>query len=136
LRYHSIHFVGIKGTGMSALAQILKANGHQVTGSDVDESFPTDAGLRRAGIVPSRGFDPANVGTPDVVVYSAAYGPDHPEVAEARRRGIPVMSYPEFLGEMMKHKRGVAVAGTHGKTTTTAMISASAGPTPGAATSS
>jgi len=122
LRYHSIYFVGIKGTGMSALAQILKANGHEVTGSDVDASFPTDAGLRKAGIVPHRGFDPANLGSPDVVVASAAYEADHPEVAEAHRRGIPVMSYPEFLGEMMRDKRGVAVAGTHGKTTTTAMI--------------
>jgi UDP-N-acetylmuramate--alanine ligase len=117
-----VHFVGIKGTGMSAVAQILKANGVAVTGSDVDRSFPTDAGLEAAGIVPYRGFDPAHVGDADLVVVSAAYGPDHPEVLEARRRGIPVKQYPEFLGEMMRSKRGIAVAGTHGKTTTTAII--------------
>jgi UDP-N-acetylmuramate--alanine ligase len=114
--------VGIKGTGMSAVAQILKANGVSVTGSDVEETFPTDTALDAAGIRAQKGFSPANVGTPDVVVASPAYGPDHPEVAEARRRGIPVLSYPEFLGRMMAEKRGVAVAGTHGKTTTTAMI--------------
>ena len=122
MRYRSVHFVGIKGTGMSAVAQILKANGVSVTGSDVDLIFPTDAGLKAAGIQPQRGFSPENVGQADVVVASPAYGPDHPEVAEARRRGIPVLSYPDFLGQMMAEKRGVAVAGTHGKTTTTAMI--------------
>lgn len=122
LRYRSVHFVGIKGTGMSAVAQILKANGVVVTGSDVDAVFPTDAGLRSAGIVPHRGFAPENIGSPDVVVSSAAYGDEHPEVVEARRRGIPVLPYPRFLGEMMRGKRGIAVAGTHGKTTTTAII--------------
>lgn len=122
LRYRSVHFVGIKGTGMSALAQILKANGVTVTGSDVEETFPTDHGLRMAGITPYRGFDAAHVGDPEVVVASPAYGPDNPEVAEAVRRGLPVFSYPEFLGRLMSEKRGVAVAGTHGKTTTTAMV--------------
>lgn len=122
MRYQNVHFVGIKGAGMSAVAQILKANGVAVTGSDVDTVFPTDGGLRAAGIVPFQGFDPANVGSPDVVVASAAYPNDHPEILEAQRRGIPLLRYPEFLGEMMRGKRGVAVAGTHGKTTTTAMI--------------
>lgn len=107
---------------MSAVAQIQKANGVKVTGSDVDEAFPTDAGLKAAGIVPYRGFSAANVDEPDVVVASAAYGADNPELVEARRKGIRVLTYPEFLGEMMRDKRGVAVAGTHGKTTTTAMI--------------
>lgn len=122
LQYRSIHFVGIKGTGMSAVARICKANGIEVTGSDVDETFPTDAGLRASGIVPYRGFSAENVGSPDLVVASAAYGPDHPEIVAARQRGIPVLSYPEFLGRMMAEKCGVAVAGTHGKTTTTAML--------------
>lgn len=107
---------------MSAVARICKANGITVTGSDVDEIFPTDEGLRQSGIVPMRGFAPGNVGSPDVVVASAAYGPDHPEIVAARQRGIPVLSYPEFLGQLMAEKRGVAVAGTHGKTTTTAML--------------
>lgn len=107
---------------MSAVARICKANGIEVTGSDVDETFPTDAGLRASGIVPFRGFRAENVGTPDLVVASAAYGPDHPEIVAARQRGIPVLSYPEFLGRMMAEKCGVAVAGTHGKTTTTAML--------------
>lgn len=122
MRYRSVHFVGIKGTGMSAVARIVKANGIVVTGSDVDEIFPTDAGLIASGIVPFRGFNPANVDHPDVVVASAAYPDDHPELVEARRQGVPVLSYPEFLGEMMAAKTGIAVTGTHGKTTTTAMI--------------
>lgn len=107
---------------MSAVARICKANGIAVTGSDVDEVFPTDEGLRASGIIPQRGFSRDNIGAPDVVVASAAYGPDHPELVEARRRGIEVLSYPQFLGQLMAEKRGIAVAGTHGKTTTTAML--------------
>lgn len=122
MQYRSVHFVGIKGTGMSAVARIVKADGVKVTGSDVDEVFPTDAGLIASGIVPCRGFSASNVDHPDVVVASAAYPADHPELIEARRQGVPVLSYPEFLGEMMAAKTGVAVAGTHGKTTTTAML--------------
>lgn len=107
---------------MSAVAQICKANGVTVTGSDLSEVFPTDRGLAAAGIVPFPRFRPEHLGSPDVVVVSAAYGEDNPEVAEAKRRGIPILSYPQFLGSMMQEKRGVAVTGTHGKTTTTAMI--------------
>ncbi|MEW6725209.1 MAG: UDP-N-acetylmuramate--L-alanine ligase [Bacillota bacterium] len=122
MNYRQVHFVGIKGTGMSALAQILVANGVHVTGSDVSERFPTDAALAQAGIKPLVGFAPENVGSPDLVVVSAAYGADNPELAEAQRRRIPVVSYPEFLAELVRGKRGIAVAGTHGKTTTTALI--------------
>lgn len=121
-KYRSAHFVGIKGTGMSAAARILKAEGVNVTGSDVDEVFPTDEGLRAAGITPLVGFRAENVDRPEVVVVSAAYGENHPEVVEARRKGIPVLTYPELVGELMASRRGIAVAGTHGKTTTTAMV--------------
>jgi len=118
-----IHFVGVKGTGMSALAQIsAKMENAQITGSDVSERFFTDAVLEKAGIevLP---FSPENVDSSDLVVASAAYTKDHPEIARATKLGIPVLSYPEYLGHLMSRKRGVCVTGTHGKTTTTAMVS-------------
>ncbi|WP_019849460.1 UDP-N-acetylmuramate--L-alanine ligase [Desulfitobacterium sp. PCE1] len=117
-----IHFVGIKGTGMSALAQVTAhIEGALITGSDVPERFFTDAVLERAHI-PVLSFSAANVEKADIVVASAAYGDNHEEIARARELNIPVYSYPQFLGRLMSKKRGIAVAGTHGKTTTTAMI--------------
>lgn len=117
-----IHFVGIKGTGMSALAQVSsKIEGATISGSDVEEWFFTDAVLERAQI-PVLSFAPENVEKADMVVASAAYTKDHPEIARALELKIPVLSYPQFLGRLMSKKRGIAVAGTHGKTTTTAMI--------------
>jgi len=117
-----IHFVGIKGTGMSALAQITAhLENTIVTGSDVSERFFTDSVLERAHI-PVAEFSPENVEKADLVVASAAYAPTHPEIARALELHIPVLSYPQYLGRLMAQKRGIAVAGTHGKTTTTAMI--------------
>jgi len=117
-----IHFVGIKGTGMSALAQIsVQIEGAIITGSDVEESFYTDSVLKRAQI-PVLNFSPSNVENVDLVVASAAYTNQHPEIARARELNIPVLTYPQYLGRLLAKKRGISVAGTHGKTTTTAMI--------------
>ncbi|HWJ03659.1 MAG TPA: UDP-N-acetylmuramate--L-alanine ligase [Verrucomicrobiae bacterium] len=119
-----IHFVGIKGTGMSALAQITaNLENTVITGSDVSERFFTDTLLEQAGInvLP---FSPANVTGADLVVVSAAYGQDHPEIARAQELNIPVLTYPQYLGRLMSERRGVCITGTHGKTTTTAMVGA------------
>ena len=117
-----IHFVGIKGTGMSALAQITsKLEDAIISGSDVAQVFFTDNILEKAGIS-VLGFDPKNVIDSDLVVTSAAYDHTHPEIARAKELNIPVLTYPQFLGKLMSRKRGICVAGTHGKTTTTAMV--------------
>lgn len=107
---------------MSALAQITtKIENAVISGSDVSQRFFTDALLERAGI-PVLEFNPANVKNADLVVVSAAYDDSHPEIARARELKIPVLTYPQFLGKLMSKKRGICVAGTHGKTTTTAMV--------------
>ncbi len=117
-----IHFVGIKGTGMSALAQIsTQIEGATVTGSDVEECFYTDSVLERAHI-PVLGFSPKNVETANLVVTSAAYTHLHPEIARARELNIEILTYPQYLGRLLSKKRGISVTGTHGKTTTTAMM--------------
>ncbi|KJS84876.1 UDP-N-acetylmuramate--L-alanine ligase [Desulfosporosinus sp. BICA1-9] len=117
-----IHFVGIKGTGMSALAQIsVQLEDATITGSDVEESFYTDLVLERAHI-PVLGFSPENVEKADLVVISAAYTNQHPEIARALELNIPILTYPQYLGRLLAKKRGISVTGTHGKTTTTAMI--------------
>ncbi|WP_425805295.1 UDP-N-acetylmuramate--L-alanine ligase [Desulfitobacterium sp. Sab5] len=116
-----IHFVGVKGTGMSALAQVsAHVEDAIITGSDVSERFFTDAVLERAHI-PVLDFNAHNVENSNLVVASAAYGEDQPEIARARELNIPVLTYPQYLGRLMSKKRGIAVSGTHGKTTTTAM---------------
>jgi len=106
---------------MSALAQVsVQVEGAEITGSDVSERFFTDAVLERAHI-PVLNFAEHNVDNADLVVASAAYGEDHPEIARARELNIPILTYPQYLGRLMSKKRGIAVSGTHGKTTTTAM---------------
>lgn len=116
-----IHFVGIKGTGMSALAQITPLIIDAcITGSDVPQRFFTDTVLEKAGIKVLN-FDPENVVNADLVVTSAAYDSSHPEIARANALNIPILTYPQFLGQLIAKKKGVCVAGTHGKTTTTAM---------------
>lgn len=107
---------------MSALAQITpKIEDAIISGSDVDQIFFTDAILERAGIT-TLGFNPENVINADLVVTSAAYDESHPEIAMAKELNIPILTYPQFLGKLMSRKRGVCIAGTHGKTTTTAMV--------------
>lgn len=116
------HFVGIGGVGMSGLAQILLASGQPVSGSDLKENRFTDLLARRGAII-FRGHHPAHL-RPEVerVIISSAVPRDNPEVQEAERRGLPVWKRGQLLAELMSPKRGIAVAGAHGKTTTTAMI--------------
>ena len=117
-----IHMVGIGGAGMSAIAQILLAEGATVYGSDVDASATTER-LQQWGARVAIGHRPENLGDADLVVVSRAIAEDNPEVQEARRRGIPLLQRGEMLARLMASRKGVAVAGTHGKTTTTSMIS-------------
>ena len=116
-----IHFVGIGGIGMSGIAEVLINLGYEVTGSDLEEG-PTVRRLRSLGGVVERGHRPENIGDCDVVVTSSAVRPDNPEVQEARRRQIPVIPRAEMLAELMRIKHGIAIAGSHGKTSTTSMV--------------
>ncbi|MEX2115353.1 MAG: UDP-N-acetylmuramate--L-alanine ligase [Bacteroidota bacterium] len=118
-----IHFVGIGGIGMSGIAEILLDQGFHVSGSDRSLSEITDR-LKQLGAKIFEGHQARNVETDvDALVYSSAVTPDNPEVAEAVKRKIPVIRRAEMLAEVMRLKYGIGVAGTHGKTTTTSMIS-------------
>ena len=116
-----VHFVGIGGTGMNGIAEVLINLGFDVTGSDLREG-PAVARLRGLGATVSVGHASENVESADVVVKSTAVGIDNVEVQEAIRLHIPVIRRAEMLAELMRMKYGVAVAGTHGKTTTTSML--------------
>jgi UDP-N-acetylmuramate--alanine ligase len=121
---HKIHFVGIGGIGMSGIAEVLLNSGYVVTGSDLQESEATRR-LRSLGARVFVGHGEENLaGDPSVVVISTAVKYSNPEVLEARRRHIPVIPRAEMLAELMRMKYGIAVAGSHGKTTTTSMIAA------------
>jgi UDP-N-acetylmuramate--alanine ligase len=120
-RTRRVHFVGIGGIGMSGIAELLANLGYQVSGSDVKRSDVTER-LERLGARVDEGHDARQVGEADVVVVSSAVDPANPEIAEARRRGIPVIPRAEMLAELMRLRYGIAVAGAHGKTTTTSMI--------------
>lgn len=116
-----VHFIGIGGSGLSAIARLLKESGYEVTGSDrALSSFAAD--LQNMGIKIFIGHHPRNIAGADWVVRSSAIGEDNPEVKAAASAGIPVYKRADFLGQLMSEKTGIAVAGTHGKTTTTAMI--------------
>lgn len=119
-RIQHIHFVGIGGAGMCGIAEVLINMGYTVTGSDQADS-PTVRRLRDLGCRVSIGHDAANVGTEQVLVKSTAIPDDNPEVVEARRLGIPVIPRAEMLAELMRLRQGIAIAGTHGKTTTTSL---------------
>ena len=122
IRGRAVHLVGIAGQGMSALAEVLLARGAVVTGADVDEPFFTTPVLERIG-VPVLPFDAGNVNGADLVVFSAAYDPErHPELRAAREAGVPLCNYPQALGALSAQCEAVAVCGTHGKTTITAML--------------
>ncbi|RMH51275.1 MAG: UDP-N-acetylmuramate--L-alanine ligase [Zetaproteobacteria bacterium] len=116
-----IHFTGIGGIGMSGIAEVLHNQGFVVQGSDLVESA-TVARLRRLGIPVWRGHRAEHLGAAEVVVVTSAVRGENPEVAEAHARGIPVIPRAEMLAELMRMKRGVAVAGSHGKTTITSLI--------------
>ena len=120
-RTRRIHFVGVGGIGMSGIAELLANLGYEVTGSDAKRSDVTDR-LETLGVRVSSGHDAAHVGAADVVVWSSAIRSDNPEVAEARRRGVPVIPRAEMLAELMRLRYGIAIAGAHGKTTTTSMV--------------
>ena len=118
-----MHFVGIGGSGMSGIAEVLLNLGYSVSGSDLKRSPVTDR-LAGLGARVEEGHDAAHVAGAQVVVTSTAVRPDNPEVVEARRQGIPVIPRAEMLAELMRLKYGIAVAGSHGKTTTTSMVAA------------
>jgi len=121
---HRVHFVGIGGIGMSGIAEVLLNLGYAVTGSDLHESEVTGR-LRKLGAQVFVGHQEDNLmANPSVVVISTAVKYSNPEVLEARRRHIPVIPRAEMLAELMRMKYGLAVAGSHGKTTTTSMIAA------------
>ena len=113
-----VHVVGIGGAGMSAIATVLAAMGHQVSGSDLKESAGLER-LRALGVAVSVGHDAANLPTElDAVTISTAIPARNPEVVAAHERGIPVLRRAEALAAIAATRRGIAVAGTHGKTTT------------------
>jgi UDP-N-acetylmuramate--alanine ligase len=119
--WKSVHFIGIGGTGLSAIARVMLESGYQVTGSDRSMS-PLAMGLQEAGVRIDIGHRADNILGAQVVVRSSAIPDDNVEVMAAHRQGIPVLKRSEFLSILMEGRLGIAVAGTHGKTTTTAMI--------------
>jgi UDP-N-acetylmuramate--alanine ligase len=116
----SIHLIGIGGTGLSAIARVLVESGCRVSGSDRQLS-PLAQALQQAGVRVQVGHQAENVHGADMVIRSSAIPDSNPEVVEARRLGIPVLKRADFLGELMSGQVGIAIAGAHGKTTTTAM---------------
>ncbi len=118
-----IHFVGIGGSGMSGIAEVLANLGYTVSGSDLSEGPPVRR-LRQMGIRVAIGHAAGNVESVDAVVVSSAVKPDNPEVVRARAARIPVVPRAMMLAELMRFKQGIAVAGTHGKTTTTSLVAA------------
>ena len=122
-RYQQIHFVGVGGSGMSGIAEILLNLGYRVTGSDQRRNEAIER-LERVGAKVFIGHEASHVEGAHVIVYSSAVSRDNIEVQVARQRGIPVIARAEMLAELMRLKYGIAVAGTHGKTTTTSMIGA------------
>jgi UDP-N-acetylmuramate--alanine ligase len=117
-----IHFVGIGGIGMSGIAELLANLGYTVTGSDARRSEVTARLEAQAGVRVFEGHAGGNVGAADVVVVSSAVRRTNPEIVEAQRRGIPVIPRAEMLAELMRLRFSIAIAGSHGKTTTTSMI--------------
>jgi UDP-N-acetylmuramate--alanine ligase len=122
-RTHRIHFIGVGGSGMSGLAEVLLNMGYQVSGSDLKATEVTDR-LQSLGGRVFLGHAGSNVEGAQVVVYSSAVRPDNPELVRARANGIPVIPRADMLAELMRMKYGVAVGGSHGKTTTTSMVAA------------
>jgi len=118
--YRRVHFVGIGGTGMCGIAEVLHTLGFEVSGSDIGAG-PATRRLRALGVRVEHGHSAAHLGEADVLVVSSAIMPDNPELLAARTRRIPVVPRAEMLAEVMRFRHGIAVAGTHGKTTTTSL---------------
>lgn len=121
-RVKHMHFVGIGGVGMSGLAELMHHRGYEVSGSDLSEGRVVDH-LRSLGIRIDVGHSETNVAGVDVVIRSTAIDAGNPEIIEAGRRDIPIIPRAQMLAEAMRGKQGIAISGTHGKTTTTALIS-------------
>ncbi len=120
-RVKRVHFIGIGGIGMSGIAEVLHNLGYEVSGSDARTSDVTER-LQRLGVTVHAGHAAENVAGADVVVTSSAIRPDNPEVVAAERQNVPLIPRAEMLAELMRMKYGVAVGGSHGKTTTTSMV--------------
>ncbi|MDH2924955.1 UDP-N-acetylmuramate--L-alanine ligase [Nicoletella semolina] len=121
-RVNQIHFIGIGGAGMSGIAEVLLNEGYQISGSDIAESATTQH-LAKAGAKIFIGHQAENIAGASVVVVSSAINDSNPEVAAAKQARIPVIQRAQMLAEIMRFRHGIAIAGTHGKTTTTAMVS-------------
>ena len=119
----TIHFVGIGGIGMSGIAEVMHQLGYKVQGSDIADGYVVD-GLRKAGIPVTIGHNSENLGEAAVVVTSSAVSRGNPEVEAAVERRLPIVKRAEMLAELMRMQKTIAVAGTHGKTTTTSMVAA------------
>ena len=119
--FKRVHFIGIGGSGMSGIAEVMHNLGYAVSGSDQSSTAVTRR-LAELGIRVQRGHDAEHVAEVDVVVVSSAIAASNPELIAARQRRLPVVPRAEMLGELMRFRRGIAVAGTHGKTTTTSLI--------------
>jgi UDP-N-acetylmuramate--alanine ligase len=120
-RVRHVHFIGVGGIGMSGLAEILRTLEFDVSGSDLREGENT-RNLQRLGVRIDVGHRAENVHGADVVVYTSAVNPQNPELVEARLHGIPAIARAEMLAELMRVKYGIAIAGSHGKTTTTSLV--------------
>lgn len=120
-RIKHIHFIGIGGAGMCGIAEVLKNQGYSISGSDIKTSSTTQT-LEEKGIQVFIGHAADNIVDADVIVVSTAIDRDNPEVKAALERRIPVVRRAEMLGELMRYRHGIAVAGTHGKTTTTSLL--------------
>ena len=120
-RMRRLHFVGIGGVGMGGIAELLLNLGYQISGSDLAENALTQR-LKKMGATVHVGHAAEHAEHKDVLVVSAAIGADNPEVVAAREKRIPIIPRAEMLAEIMRFRRGIAVAGTHGKTTTTSLV--------------
>ena len=117
----NIHFVGIGGSGMSGIAEVLLTLGYTVSGSDLGANAATKR-LEKLGAKVTRGHAVENIEGADAIVTSTAVRQDNPEVVAARARRIPIVPRAMMLAELMRFKQGIAIAGTHGKTTTTSLV--------------
>ena len=125
-RIKRIHFVGIGGSGMCGIAEVLLNQGYEISGSDISQG-PSIQRLQAAGATVFIGHSEANIVGANVVVKSSAVTVENTEIAAARAQGIPVVRRAEMLAELMRYRHGIAIAGTHGKTTTTSLITAISG---------
>ncbi|MEE8369813.1 MAG: Mur ligase domain-containing protein, partial [Dehalococcoidia bacterium] len=116
-----VHLIGVGGIHMSGIAQLLRARGHTVSGSDLQTS-PLTERLAGLGVTIHDGHQAGYVGQAELVVYTSAAKEDNPELVEARRRGIPTLKRAPMVARLMEGKRVIAVAGSHGKTTTSSLI--------------